>query len=340
MIQNRLDGGSAVAVSSGTAALHTALLVMGVGSGDEVVVPAMTFVATANAVTYCGAKPVFVDVSPLSWGLDPFKVEEFIEQRCDIQKGKLINRTTGRRVRGIIPVHLLGHPVDMDPILQLARRYGLFVVEDACESLGGLYKGRPIGRLADIGCFSFNGNKVITTGGGGLIITDNRQRAARARHLTTQAKKHPEEYIHDQVGYNYRLSNIAAALGCSQVELLDEFLNEKRRIAKYYRQAFAGISDLECMPNAAWASPTHWLFTICLKRRGGASRLVPFLRQRGIEARRLWKPLFRLPFHRDCEAFKIDFTNTLYDQAVSLPSFVGLSLSHQIKIVKAVLSFL
>ncbi|RME03545.1 MAG: aminotransferase DegT, partial [Deltaproteobacteria bacterium] len=205
-----------VATASGTAAIHIALLVSGVGPGDEVLLPTLTFIAPANAIRYVGAVPLLLDVDPVTWQLDPEKTIDFLEKECRWQEGRLVNRTTGRRVRAIMPVHILGHPVDLDPILEVARKYELTVIEDATESLGARYKERHVGNLGDIGCFSFNGNKIITSGGGGMIVTNDETTARRARYLTTQAKDDPIEYVHGELGYNYRLTNLQAALGVAQ----------------------------------------------------------------------------------------------------------------------------
>ncbi len=206
----------AVATVNGTAALHIALLVAGVRPDDEVLVSTLTFIAPANAIRYAGAWPVFIDAEPRYWQMDPEQVENFIERNCRWAEGILVNRTTGRRVSAVVAVHILGHPVDLDPIVAVCRKYGLAIIEDATESLGARYKGRMVGTLGDIACFSFNGNKLITTGGGGMIVTDNADWARKAKYLTTQAKDDPLEYIHNEIGYNYRLTNLQAAMGCAR----------------------------------------------------------------------------------------------------------------------------
>ena len=240
----RVDAGFAVAAVSGTAALHIALLVAGVREEDEVVIPNLTFVATANAVRYCGAHPVLVDLEPDHWQIDTGLVRRFLESDCESVDGELRNRRTGRRVGALMPVHLLGHPCNMDALSELAGTYGLPLVEDASESLGATFDGRPMGTIGDIGCFSFNGNKVITAGGGGMIVTDDEAWAKRAKHLRTQAKCDPIEYDHDEVGYNYRMVNVLAALGCAQLEQLDRFLETKRSIAARYDQAFSSVQGI------------------------------------------------------------------------------------------------
>jgi len=249
----RVGTGYAVATVNGTAALHVALLVAGIGPDDEVLVSTLTFIASANAIRYVGAWPVFVDAEPDYWQMDPQKTTDFLEKGCRWNNGELRNRRTGRRVRAILPVHILGHPVDMDPILEVARKYGLAVIEDATESLGAKYKGRMGGHLGDAACFSFNGNKIITTGGGGMLVTDKEEWALKAKYLTTQAKDDPVEFRHDAVGYNYRLTNIQAAMGCAQFEVLDEYVNTKRRIAATYTEALRDVPGITPMREASWA---------------------------------------------------------------------------------------
>src|SRR5271157_5808253 len=210
MVAQHVRTKHAVATVNGTAALHIALLVAGVQPNDEVVVSTLTFIAPVNAIRYVGAWPVFIDAEPDYWQVDPSGVVDFLEQGCRWHKGALHNRLTGRRVSAVIPVHILGHPVDLDPILEVARKYGLKVIEDATEGLGATYRGRPLGSIGDIGCFSFNGNKIITTGGGGMLATSNEEWAQKAKYLTTQAKDDPTEYVHSEIGYNYRLTNLLA----------------------------------------------------------------------------------------------------------------------------------
>ena len=330
-----------VATVNGTAALHIAILVAGVQPDDEVLVSTLSFIAPANAVRYVGAWPVFVDADPSYWQMDAEKVVDFLEKECRWTNSELRNKQTGRRVRAIIPVHILGHPCDMDPILKIARKFNLVVIEDATESLGASYKNRKVGSLGDIACFSFNGNKVITTGGGGMIVTDNAEWAHQARYLTTQAKDDPLEYVHKEIGYNYRLTNIQAALGCAQMEKLDEYIAAKRRIARAYAEAFAAIPGITCMPVAPWASSIFWLYTVLLEQKvyGINSRVL--MRQfeaSGIQARPLWQPLHLSPAHPQGQPHSCPAAERLANNAISLPSSVGLRVEDQgrvIEIVKA-----
>jgi perosamine synthetase len=328
-----------VATSSGTAALHVALLVAGVQPGDEVLVSALTFIAPANAVRYAGAWPVFMDAEPGSWGMDPGKVVDFLHKECGWRNGVLYNRTTGRRVRAIVPVHVLGHPVDADPIVEAARKFGLAAIEDAAESLGARYRGRMTGRLGDIACLSFNGNKVITTGGGGMIVTDNEAWARRAKYLTTQAKDDPVEYVHHEVGYNYRLTNVQAALGCAQMEQLAGHIAAKRRTAARYAEALADVPGITPMREQPWAFSTFWLHTVLVDEEayGRDSRsLLAHLAARGIQTRPLWQPLHRSRAYADCQAYRVEVADDLYRRALSLPSSVGLSLVDLRRVVSAV----
>ncbi len=229
----------AVACVNGSAALHVALLVAGVQPDEEVLVSDLTFIASANAIRYCGAWPVLIDAEPEYWQMDPQKLEDFLARECTAKDGALVNRTTGRRVRAIMPVHILGHPCDMDAIGVLARRHGLTIVADAAEALGTTHRGRPVASLPDVAALSFNGNKIVTAGGGGAVLTDRADWADRARYLTTQAKDDPIEFAHGAVGFNYRMTNLQAAVGVAQLEQLDVRLASKQRGAAVYSAALA-----------------------------------------------------------------------------------------------------
>ncbi len=255
--------------------------------------------------------------------------------------GGLRNRATGRRVSAILPVHILGHPVDLDPILELARRHGLRVIEDATESLGARYRGAAVGCLGDVACFSFNGNKIITTGGGGMLVTGDKGLADRARYLTTQAKDDPLEYIHDEIGYNYRLTNVQAAIGCAQLERLDEYVGRKRRIAAAYAAAFAGVPGLTVMREAPWAASNFWMFTVLVDsaRAGVDSRAVMRrLSESGIQARPLWQPIHRSPAYADLPHVACPVADRLHAEAISLPCSVGLSGPDQARVIRTLLN--
>ena len=327
MLADYVGAKYAVATVNGTSALHVALLTAGVQADDEVLVSTLSFIAPANAIRYTGAWPVFIDSEPVYWQMDPEKVAMFLERECRRESGRLINVATGRRVRAILPVHILGHPCDMDPIVELGRKYDLVVIEDASESLGARYGESMIGRLGDIACFSFNGNKLITTGGGGMVVTDNEAWAERARYLTTQARDDPVEYIHNEIGYNYRLTNIQAAMGVAQLESIDEFITRKEDIAHTYENAFQGLEGITVMPTQPCAKPTYWLYTILLDESTSLEdrkAVINKLNERGIGARPLWHTLHDLPPYGNCQAFCIEHSVRLYERGVSLPSSVGL----------------
>jgi perosamine synthetase len=338
MVADAVGARYAVATVNGTAALHVALLVAGVQPDDEVLVPALTFVATANAVRYAGAWPVFLDAEPVYGQLDPAKLGEFLERECVSHGGALVNRTTGRRVRAVVPVHVLGHPVDMDPVVELARRFGLAVIEDAAEALGARYRGRCVGRFGAVGCFSFNGNKLLTCGGGGVIVTDDARLAERARYLTTQAKDDPLEYVHGAIGYNYRLTNLQAALGCAQMELLDEYIATKRAIAERYTTALRSVPAVGTPVEAPGAFGTCWMYTV---RVGTDSRaLLRYLAARRIQTRPLWQPLHRSPAHAASRSYRVEVADRLYAESLSLPCSVGLTRSQQDEVLAAIGAFL
>lgn len=331
----------AVATASGTAALHLSLLVAGVQPGDEVLTSSLTFIAPANAIRYVGAWPVFVDAEPRFAQMDCDAAVRFLRERCDVSGGVVRNRTTGRRIAAIIPVHVLGHPVDLDPLAAMARELKIPIIEDATESLGASYKGRAVGRLGDIACFSFNGNKLITTGGGGMIVTDDAGWSKRCRYLSTQAKDDPLEYVHSEVGFNYRLTNVLAAMGCAQLEGLEECVAAKRRIAARYNDAFRTIPGLTGMESAPWASSVFWLYTMRVDPAafGIDSRaLLRALDAQGIQTRPLWQPLHRSVAMAGSPAADCPVAEQWNATALSLPCSVGLTASDQERVITAVVA--
>ncbi len=333
----------AVATVNGTAALHVALMLAGVGPDDEVLVSSLTFVAPANTIRYVGAWPVFIDADPTYWQMDPAKVERFLESECVMRDAVLMNLTSGRRVKAIIPVHILGGACDLDPILAVARRFGLTVIEDATEGLGAKYKGKSLGGLADLGCFSYNGNKIITTGGGGMLTTNNVQWARRGKHLTTQAKSDSIEYVHDEIGYNYRLTNVQAAIGVAQLENLDKYIAAKRRIARMYDEALVDLLGVTLPREAPWSFSTFWLYTVLIDdtvARLDSRRMMHQLAARGIQTRPLWAPIHEQQPYRSCQAYEIDVADRLYRTALSLPCSAGLTASEQDRVVSAVRNLL
>ena len=326
----------AVATVNGTAALHVALMVAGIRPDDEVLVSSLTFVAPANAIRYVGAWPVFIDAEPEHWQMDTQRAVDFLDTECHWKNGELVHKVTDRRVKAIIPVHILGHPCDMEPILEAARKYNLVVIEDATESLGARYEREMVGHLGDIACFSFNGNKLITTGGGGMIVTDNEVWARTAKHLTTQAKDDPVEAIHSTIGYNYRLTNIQAALGTAQTEKLDEYISQKRRIAETYRAALIDVQGLTLMLEAPWADCVYWLYTILVNeaKYGMSSRaLLRQMQLEKIETRPLWQPLHISSAYSDNLSYQCPVAQRLNREAISLPSSVGLEVADQQRVI-------
>ena len=333
----------AVATASGTAALHVALLVAGVQPDDEVLMPSFTFIAPANAVRYAGAWPVFLDAEPATWQMDLEWLRSFLETHCEASYGTLRNRESGRRIGAILPVHVLGHPVDLAPVLGLAAQYNVPVVEDAAEALGASYRGRPLGRFGRLAAFSFNGNKVMTTGGGGMIVTDNEALAEHARYLTTTAKDDAAEGVHGRVGFNYRLTNIQAALGCAQLEQLEGFLAAKRRIAARYETGLTGIPGLGLMPQADWAKSAFWLYSVRIeagRAACGARELRRHLAARGIDTRNFWQPLHLSPAHAGAQTLGGEVAETLYDEVLSLPCSTDLSEAAQDSVIAAIRSIL
>jgi perosamine synthetase len=329
----------AIALASGTAALHLALSVAGVGCDDEVLVSSLSFVAPANAVRYVGAHPVFVDAEPRTWQMDVGRIADFLDRDCVHTHEGLVNKASGRRVAALLPVHVLGHPVDMDPLLELARRHGLTVIEDATEALGARYKGRAVGTLGDFACLSFNGNKLLTCGGGGMLLTNRTAAAARARHLSTQAKADRVEYVHDEIGFNYRLTNVQAAVGCAQAERLAEFAAAKRAIARRYAEGLAGCPGVTAMPQAAWADSVFWMYSVRLDAAAygrDARGLMSALAARGIQTRPLFQPLHLSPAHAGAQPLGGEVAEAIWRDALSLPCSVGLTPRDQDRVIAAV----
>ena len=299
-----------IAVASGTVALHLALAAAGVGRDDEVLVPSLSFVATANAVTYCGARPVFMDSSAETWQLD----------------GGALEAGLTPRTKAIIPVHLYGHPCDMDPILDLARRHGLYVVEDAAEAHGAEYRGRPVGALSDIGCFSFYGNKIITTGEGGMCVTNDGAMAERLRLLRDHGMDPKRPYWHEVVGYNYRMTNLQAAVGVAQVKRLSTFIAKKREIASWYEKFLSPLAlarKIRLQPEAAWAKSAFWMYSVLL---GDTALTVDAVRhglaERGVDSRPFFHPIHTLPPYRT--GVRLPVAEELAARGLNLPSGVGL----------------
>lgn len=304
-LSNRKHG---VAVASGTAALHLALLCAGVRPGDHVILPDWTFAATANAVCHAGAVPFLVDIDPATWTLSPQRVAEAIE----------IAGKDGLNLSAMLPVHVLGHPADMDPLLALGQDAGIPVIEDAAGAIGATYKGRPVGAFGDAATFSFNGNKTVTAGGGGMIVTDHAEFADRARHLSTQARP-GTDYWHDEVGYNYRMTNLNSAVGLAQLERLDEMIAAKKRIAGFYDWEIDGRDDLMAMPRAAWAESSCWLYSVLTASPAAANDLVGHLDGEGVGGRVFWHSLSPQPAYAHAPRHLDGSAARLSGRVVSLP---------------------
>ena len=320
---------AAVAVVNGTAALHVALRLAGVQPGDEVIVPALTFVATANAVTYCGAVPHFVDADPVRLGLDPAKLATHLERIGERRTGGLVNRQTGRPIRALVPVHIFGHPCDMKAIRSIGQDFRLAVIEDATESLGSLYHGKPCGALGHLGVLSFNGNKIVTTGGGGAIVTDNVELAQRARHLTTTAKvAHPWAFEHDEIGWNYRLPNLNAALGLAQLEQLSGFVTAKRRLAMRYADAFRNVRGVSFVAEPAGTTSNYWLCALMLDEDDAALRdkVLQATHEAGLLSRPVWTPMHQLFMFRDCPRADLAATESIARRLINVPSSASLGM--------------
>ena len=300
-----------VATSSGTTALHLALSALNVGPGDEVIVPDLTFAATINAVLYCGAKPVIVDVTRDYWCIDPEKVKEAISPRT----------------KAIIPVHLYGHPCDMDAIMEVAERHGLYVVEDCAEAHGAEYKGIRVGSFGRIACFSFYGNKIITTGEGGMCLTNDEDLAEKMRMLRDHGMSPKRRYWHETIGFNYRMTNLQAALGVAQLNKIDRFIEKKRKIAKVYAEELSQIDGITLHPEMPWAKCVYWLYSILVGEKLGVSRegLVQKLEVNGIETRNFFYPLHEMPIYRKYAKFAYPVSSKISKQGLSLPSSVKLS---------------
>lgn len=327
-----------VAVSSGTAALHLAMLVAGVGPEDLVLAPNLTFVASLNAIAYTGARPVLVDAAPDSIQMDLDLVADFLESETAFRNGQCFHKASGKRIAAVMPVHLLGYCCDMQRLRDLASGRGIPVIEDAAEALGARYSGQHLGSFGLVGCLSFNGNKVLSTGGGGMLLTNDQRLAEYAKHLSTQAKSFSEEYLHDAVGYNYRMPNLNAALGLAQLTRLDGFLARKREVYAFYTSQFAELDALHTVTyDAAIAAPGHWLHTIFTPE---ARQLQEFLVSHGVSSRKLWVPMNRLPMYRDCMHLShSDHSYRHYEHSLSLPSSTGITDAELVQVATAVKAF-
>jgi perosamine synthetase len=317
----------AVVVVNGTSALHVCLRLVGVERDDEVLIPTLTFVATANAVTYLGAIPHLVDSEKQTLGMDSDKLHDYLHRIGEVRDDGCYNKKTGRRIRAIVPMHTFGHPIDIDRLMEVCRKYNIQVVEDAAESLGSYYKGRHTGSDGRCAALSFNGNKIITTGGGGAIITNDEELADLAKHLTTTAKKdHRWEYNHDYVAYNYRLPNINSALGCAQLEQLPEYLENKRELAKRYAEAFSDVEGVHFFEEPSFGCSNYWLNAILLDSEHADRRdnVLTATNDAGLMTRPAWTPMHKLPMYADCPHMDLSVAEDLERRLINIPSSVCL----------------
>lgn len=316
-----------VAVANGTAALHICLKLAGVENGDEVIIPALTFIATANAVCYCGAIPHMADSDFNTLGLDPYKLRGYLEDIAEIRQDGCYNRQTGRKIKAVVPMHTFGHPVDLDPLVELCQEYKLALIEDAAESLGSYYKGRHTGNFGKLAALSFNGNKVITTGGGGAILTNDESLGKLAKHLTTTAKvPHKWAFNHDQIGYNYRMPNINAALGCAQLEQLPSFLKIKRALAENYRAVFQGMDHVKFFREPSFAQSNYWLNALLLDEESAELRdpILSETNDLGIMTRPVWTLMSKLPMFGECPKMDLTVAESIEHRLINIPSGVAI----------------
>lgn len=312
-----------IAAVNGTAALHISLLLSGVKQDDYVILPNLTFVASANSIKYLGAEPLLIDADPNLWQMDLDLLEEFLENETDEKDGHLFYIKDGRRIGAIMPVHILGNMCDMDRFLSIVKKYPLPIVEDSTEALGTTYKGVSAGKFSPLACFSFNGNKIISTGGGGVIVTDDEALAKHAKHLTTTAKASADEYYHDEVGYNYRLVNVLAAIGVAQMELLPSFIKRKKECVEFYKKELTGVGDIRFQQELPEVNTNGWLFTIQTDKQ---QQLLDYLNKNKILSRRFWMPMNKLPMYKDCVYVQQkDNSDYIYNTCLSIPSSTNIT---------------
>ncbi|NMC62912.1 MAG: LegC family aminotransferase [SAR324 cluster bacterium] len=326
-----------IALSNGTSALHLALLACGLQENQEVLVPTLTFISPVNAIRYCRAWPVFMDCDD-SYCLSVEKVTRFLELECRMENGMIVNKKSGRTIWGIVPVHVFGNPVEMDLLADLAQAYKLQIVEDAAESLGSFFKGQHTGTFGNCGCLSFNGNKIITTGGGGAVLCKDGDIADRIRYLSTQAKDDPLRFVHGDIGYNYRLTSIQAAMGVAQLEKLPEFIESKRRNFKSYQQALSNINGLSLYEAPTASDANFWFYCLQLDPllyHRSRDELMEALAAKDIQTRPVWYPNHLQKMYKGCQAFEIENAVRLWEQTVNIPCSTNLSESEIAQVITA-----
>ncbi|KAF1082728.1 MAG: Aminotransferase, DegT/DnrJ/EryC1/StrS family [Candidatus Rifleibacterium amylolyticum] len=333
MLEDYTGSRKAIAVVNGTAAMHVCLKLAGVEVGDEVMMPALTFIATANAVSYCGAVPHFIDSDFATMGLSPNKLDDRLREIARIESNQCVNRITGRRIKAVVPVHTFGHPVEIDSLIDICKKYSLTLIEDAAESLGSFYKNKHTGTFGLFGVLSFNGNKIVTTGGGGAILTNDEDLGKLAKHITTTAKlPHRWAFVHDRVAFNYRMPNINAAIGCAQIEQLPVFLGNKRNLAEKYKKAFDRNKYALFASEPSETRSNYWLNTIKLLEPYAKMRdhLLDFLHDHGVKARPPWQLMNMLQMYRDCPRDDLTNSELICASCVNIPSGAELAKNSQI----------
>lgn len=330
-----------VACMNGTVGLHIAQILCGVTADDHVIAPNITFIATLNAIKYTGASPILIDVNPLDYQMDLELLETFLNenavQKSDENGNYFVLNSTNKRIKAIMPVHVLGNMGNLDKLQQIAAKFKLEIIEDSTESLGSFYKGKHSGTFGKMGVFSFNGNKIISTGGGGVIVTDNEELAKKAKHLTTQAKASQMEYIHDEIGYNYRLVNVLAAIGVAQMEEFPNLLENKRKMDAFYRNELNGVGDIAFQEVSNDVQANCWLFTF---KTSKMRELLTFLNENGVQSRPFWMPMNQLPmFKEEIYVSKSNQSEVIYSQCISIPSSAGITQNEMQHVITKIKEF-
>ena len=330
-----------VACMNGTAGLHIAQVLLGVTDDDHVIAPNVTFIATLNAIKYTGASPILIDVNVDNWQMDLNLLEKYLQEKTEIKTSNngtfSFDKSTGKRIRAIMPVHVLGNIGDMNRMLKITEKYHLDIIEDSTEALGSTFNGKHAGTFGKIGVFSFNGNKIISTGGGGVIVTDDEDIAKRARHITTQAKVSAMDYIHDEIGYNYRLVNVLAAIGVAQMETFPETLAAKKAMDAFYRENLAGVGDIKFQEIPEGTDPNCWLFTFSTSRM---RELLAYLNKNGVQSRPFWMPMNQLAMFMDDIYFnENDVSAEVYEGSISIPSSAGITREQLEEVVRVIKDF-
>jgi perosamine synthetase len=330
-----------VACMNGTVGLHIAQILAGVTSEDYVIAPNITFIATLNAIKYTGATPILIDVNSSDWQMDLDLLDNYLEENTKLKQTELgvfsFHNSTQKRVKAIMPVHVLGNIGNVDRLVEIAKKYNLEIIEDSTEALGSFYKGKHAGTIGKFGVFSFNGNKIISTGGGGVIVTDDEELSKKAKHLTTQAKASQMEYIHDEIGFNYRLVNVLAAIGVAQMEEFPNLLANKRKMDDFYRNELTGVGDVEFQNVSTDVSANCWLFTFKTNQMRG---LLEFLNSNGVQSRPFWMPMNQLVmFEKEIYVQKEDHSSKIYETCISIPSSAGITQEQMKEVVTKIKEF-